>query len=102
MKHINVIAIDLAKKIFQVCVMTKHNKILSNKSMTRSELIAWLAEQRKSPVAMESCGGASYWARLASAIGHDVLVIPAKQVKAFRTGQKADANDAIAIIWMSQ
>ena len=42
MKHNNVIAIDLAKNIFQVCVMTKHNKIISNKPISRAKLIAWL------------------------------------------------------------
>jgi transposase len=102
MKHNNVIAIDLAKNIFQVCVMTKHNKIISNKPMSRAKLIAWLPQQSESLVAMESCGGASYWARLAKSLGHDVLVMPARQVKAFRTGQKTDANDAVAIAVASQ
>ena len=46
---------------------------------------------------MESCGGAHYWARFAKSLGHQVMPIPPKQVKPFRTGQKTDANDAIAI-----
>lgn len=82
--------------------MTKHTKIISYKPMSRAKLIAWLAQQSASLVAMESCGGASYWARLAKSLGHDVLVMPARQVKAFRTGQKTDANDAVAIAVASQ
>jgi transposase len=46
---------------------------------------------------MESCGGAHYWARFSQSLGHKVIVIPPKQVKPFRTGQKTDANDAVAI-----
>ncbi len=46
---------------------------------------------------MESCGGAHYWVRFAKSLGHKVMPIPPKQVKPFRTGQKTDANDAIAI-----
>lgn len=58
--------------------------------------------QELSLVAMESCGGSSYWARLSATLGHEVMVIPPRQVKPFRTGQKTDANDAIAIAVASQ
>ena len=97
MNKYNVIAIDLAKNIFQVCIMNRDSKILLNKAMKRNELKEWLAIQAISLVAMESCGGASYWARLAVSLGHEVMMIPPRQVKPFRTGQKTDANDAIAI-----
>jgi transposase len=97
MTKYNVIAIDLAKNVFQVCIMNKEGKILLNKAMNRNKLKQWLAVQAISLVAMESCGGASYWARLAVSLGHEVMMIPPRQVKPFRTGQKTDANDAIAI-----
>lgn len=97
MSQCNVIAIDLAKDIFQVCIMNCHGKIEANLTISRSKLKTWLAQQKLSLVAMESCGGANYWARLALSLGHNVMVIPPRQVKPFRTGQKTDANDAIAI-----
>lgn len=102
MNKYNVIAIDLAKNIFQVCIMNKQDKILLNRAMKRHELKEWLAKQNLSLVAMESCGGASYWARLAVSLGHKVMMIPPRQVKPFRTGQKTDANDAVAIAVASQ
>lgn len=46
---------------------------------------------------MESCGGTHYWARMAIKVGHQVKSINARKVKAFRQGQKTDANDALAI-----
>ena len=46
---------------------------------------------------MESCGGTHYWARFAQREGHQVKSIHARRVKAFRQGQKTDANDALAI-----
>ena len=97
MTQCNVIAIDLAKDIFQVCIMTPNGKITFNKAMSRAKLKEWLVKQKLSLVAMESCGGAHYWARFAKSLGHKVMPIPPKQVKPFRTGQKTDANDAIAI-----
>jgi len=97
MTQCNVIAIDLAKNIFQACIMTPNGKITFNKAMSRAKLKEWLVKQKLSLVAMESCGGAHYWARFAKSLGHQVMPIPPKQVKPFRTGQKTDANDAIAI-----
>ena len=61
MEQCNVIAIDLAKDIFQVCIMTTNGKITFNKAMNRAKLKVWLAKQKLSIVAMESCGGAHYW-----------------------------------------
>lgn len=97
MKHYNVIAIDLAKSVFQVCIVTGQGQLVSNKTMSRAKLSIYLARQSEALVAMESCGGASHWARLAASLGHEVMIIPAKQVTPFRTGHKTDANDALAI-----
>jgi len=77
--------------------MSRKGKILSNHSISRGKLIQWLPAQQPSLVAMESCGGSGYWGRLAKASGHELMMIPPRQVKLFRTGQKTDANDAIAI-----
>ena len=65
MEQCNVIAIDLAKDIFQVCIMTTNGKIIFNKAMNRAKLKEWLAKKKLALVAMESCGGAHYWARFA-------------------------------------
>jgi transposase len=97
MNQCNVIAIDLAKDIFQVCIMNSHGKIGLNQAFSRAKLKRWLPQQSLSVVAMESCGGASYWERLASSFGHQTLMMPPRQVKPFRTGQKTDTNDVVAI-----
>ena len=97
MNQRNVIAIDLAKDTFQICTMNSHGKIGFNQAFSRSKLKRWLPQQALSVVVMESCGGASYWERLASSLGHETLMIPPRQVKPFRTGQKTDSNDVIAI-----
>jgi transposase len=96
-KDLNVIAIDLAKDIFQVCIINRHNKIIFNQAFTRAKLKTWLPKQALSVIAMESCGGSGYWQRFAISLGHETLSIPPRQVKPFRTGQKTDSNDVIAI-----
>jgi len=97
MLNCNVIAIDLAKNLFQVCKTDKNGKVIFNKLFTRAKLKELLTKEKKSLVAMESCGGTHYWARMAKKVGHQVKSINARKVKAFRQGQKTDANDALAI-----
>lgn len=97
MKHSTVIAIDLAKNVFQVCKMNVARKIVFNKEMTRKKLLEFLAKEKASLVAMESCSTANFWARYAMAKGHEVKTVAPRRAAAFRQGQKTDANDAVAI-----
>jgi transposase len=46
---------------------------------------------------MEACGGAHYWARELTKLGHDVVLLNARYVKGFVVGNKTDFNDAQAI-----
>lgn len=98
MKHFTtIIAIDLAKSVFQVCKMSCDGKVVFNKEMTRKKLLELLAKEKATLVAMESCSTTNYWARYAKAQGHEVKAIAPRRAAAFRQGQKTDANDAIAI-----
>ncbi len=49
---------------------------------------------------MEACGGAHYWARKQRKQGHEVRLLQAKFVKAFRMGNKNYVMDAKAI-WIA-
>jgi len=97
MKKSNVIGIDSAKNVMQVCRIDQHGELLSNKAISPSKLKELLAKSSPSIVAMEGCGACHYWARLAKKFGHDVRIISPKKVKAFLQGHKTDANDALAI-----
>lgn len=97
MAKLNVIAIDLAKNKFQVCKVAPDGTVIYNKMVSRSQLKKLLVTERKSLVAMESCGGAHHWARYAKQEGHQVKVMSARKVKPFLQGQKTDKNDAEAI-----
>ena len=93
----NVISLDLAKNVIQVCRISKDGELISNKAMSPLKLKELLAKATKSLVAMEGCGSCHYWARLAQQFGHEARIISPKKVKAFLQGHKTDANDAFAI-----
>lgn len=97
MTHHNLVSIDLAKSVFQVCLFTDDIKIVSNKKVSRKKLSQQIAQLNPTTIAMEACYSAHYWGRVFEQYGHTVKLVPAQHVKPFVRGNKNDANDAIAI-----
>jgi transposase len=93
----NIIGIDLAKNILQVCHISKQGELISNKAVSRQKLKQILANQQPAVVAIEGFGSSHYWGRYAEEFGHDVRIISPNKVKGFLQGHKTDANDALAI-----
>ncbi len=97
MAQLNTIGVDLAKNVIQVSVLTPRGKELHNKALTRTKFKEFLVKHQRSLVAFEACASAHFWARTAKEYGHDVRILPAMAVAAFRQGHKTDANDALAV-----
>ncbi|BBS39843.1 putative family 20 transposase (plasmid) [Enterobacter cloacae] len=93
-----IIGIDLAKRVFQVHIVSVQGEKKVNKMITREKLMAFIAQQPSSRIVMEACGSANYWARQFSQFGHEVKQISPQYVAPFRMGSKNDKNDAIAIV----
>ena len=60
MQKINVIGIDLAKNVMQVCKIDQNGELHSNKAMSPNKLKELLAKSIPSIVAMEGCGACHY------------------------------------------
>ena len=98
----NLIAMDLAKTVFQVCRVSTSRKTISNKPVNRAQLKELLVNSPPSIVAFEACGSAHYWGHFAQAHGHIVRMLSPKAVRAFRQGHKTDETDAQAIAIAAQ
>src|SRR5207244_3290579 len=68
--------------------------------LKRGRVSQFFANRQPSLVAMEACGGAHHWGRTLQAQGHQVKLLPAKQVRPFVLRDKTDARDAQAI-WVA-
>ena len=97
MSNITTIGIDLAKSVFQICGLNQARKLIFNRQVTRAKLIHGIQEHPDALIAMEACGGSSYWHRELSQLGFKVRIIPTQHVKALVRGNKNDAKDALAI-----
>ena len=98
MSEVNIIGVDLAKRVFQVHGALPSGDVAFRKKLSRSQFMKFLAEQPPCLIAMEACATAHYWGREALGSGHEVRLIPPNYVKPFVKRQKNDAADAEAIV----
>ena len=97
MKNSTTISIDLAKTVFQVALFNKYGVMKSNNKMSQVKMVQFIAQHPEAVICMEACGTAHYWGRRFQKNGHKVLLVPAHIAAKYRTGNKNDANDALAI-----
>jgi len=79
----NIIGIDLAKNILQICQISKHGELISNNAVSRQKLKEQLAKVKPAVVAIEGCDSSHYWGSYAEQFGHDVRIISPKKVRGF-------------------
>jgi len=95
-----VIAVDLAKRVFQLVAEDACGQVIYEQRITSRE--AFSAFLNRLPpglsVLMETGPGAQAWARQLSEQGHPVRILPAQRVAEHRSGAKNDRNDAHAIL----
>ena len=95
--QISTIGLDIAKHVFQVHGVDAHEKVVIRKALRRNQMIAFFGALPSCLIGMEACATAHYWARELTKLGHEVRLMPAKDVKAYLKRNKNDAADATAI-----
>lgn len=91
------LAIDLAKNVFQLHGVDERGHPLLCKAVKRAKLTEVVQNLPPCRIVMEACGGAHYWARRFQVMGHAVQLIAAQFVKPFVKSHKNDRHDAEAI-----
>ncbi len=95
--NITRMGIDLAKNVFQLHGVDKHEKVVVRKQLKRSQMLEMFVNKAPMLIGMEACGGANYWARELTKLGHTVKVMAPQHVKPYVKSQKNDKRDAEAI-----
>ena len=94
--QITTIGLDIAKNVFQVHGIDAAEKVVVRKQLRRGQVLKFFAALAPCLVGMEACASAHYWARELTKLGHEVRLMPAKDVKAYVKRNKNDAADAEA------
>ena len=94
------VAVDLAKKVFQVAGENALGQVIfEDRIKSREAFQAFLLKLPASvTVLVETGPGAPAWARLLQTQGNSVRILPAQHVATHRSGPKNDRNDALAIL----
>jgi transposase len=100
MAGLQVIALDIAKSVFQIHSVDMQSGEIINKQLKVAKVIEQFTNRAPCLIAMEACGSAHHWARTLQALGHSVRLLDARKVRPFVTGNKTDASDARAI-WLA-
>jgi transposase len=95
--QITTIGLDIAKNVFQVHGIDAAEKVVVRKQLRRSQVLEFFKALPPCLIGMEACATAHYWARELTKLGHEVRLMPARDVKAYVKRNKNDAADAEAI-----
>jgi transposase len=95
--QITTIGLDIAKNVFQVHGIDAAEKVVVRKQLRRGQVLKFFAALTPCLIGLEACATAHYWARELRKLGHQVRLMPAKDVKAYVKRNKNDAADAEAI-----
>ncbi|MBC8210905.1 MAG: IS110 family transposase [Gammaproteobacteria bacterium] len=91
------LGIDLSKMSFQLHGVDSSGKTVTRKKLSRQKLLPYMANLSPCVIGIEACGGAHYWFRQFTALGHSVRIIAPQFVKPYIKSNKNDAADAEAI-----
>lgn len=96
-RELKVLGIDLAKQSFQLHGVDEQGYVVLRKNLNRNQLTAFIANLPPCLIGLEACGGAHYWVRELTKLGHSVRMIAPQFVKPYVKSNKNDAVDAEAI-----
>ena len=95
--QVTTIGLDIAKHVFQVHGIERTEKVVVRRQLRRGQVKEFFEALAPCLVGMEACATSHYWARELTKLGHEVRLMPAKDVKAYVKRNKNDAADAEAI-----
>jgi transposase len=93
-----VVAIDVAKNVFEIAVSEVPGRIARRHRLKRPELAGFLATLAPATILLEACGSSHHWARTAVEFGHRVELLPPHRTAHYRQGSKTDRNDTKAML----
>jgi len=93
-----VIAVDVAKNVFQIGVSDQPGRICEKHRLPRAHFTQFLATRPAATVVMEACGSAQFWARRIEQLGHRVVLLPPHHVRPYVQRNKTDQSDVKGIL----
>lgn len=94
----SVIAVDLAKNLFEIAVSETPGRVCMRKRLTRKTFLRFFAQLPAATVVLEACSSAHYWAREIQKLGHQVILLPPHAVRPYVLRDKTDRTDTTGML----
>jgi len=95
--QVTTVGIDIAKNVVCIHGVDAHGHVVVKKRLARQKVLPFMAQLPPCLLGMEASGGAHYWAREFTQLGHTVKLMSPQFVKPYVQSQKNDPNDAAGI-----
>ncbi|RUF04688.1 IS110 family transposase [Pseudomonas aeruginosa] len=79
------IGLDLAKQVFQVHGVDRHEHVVCRRQLKRAQVRDFFRQLPPCLVAMEACGSAHYWARELRELGHSYVPVKSAEQQAVQS-----------------
>jgi transposase len=86
---LTIFGLDIAKSSFQIHGVAACGRTTLRKKLRRGKVLEFFANLPAYLIGMEACGGAHYWARELTKLGHEVRLMPPQYVKPYGEDQQA-------------
>src|SRR5215467_10540681 len=97
MAQVTTLGVDIAKNGVYVHGIDTQEHVIVQKRLARQKVLPFMAQLPPCLIGMEASGGAHYWAREFTKLGHTVKLLSPQFVKPYVQSQKNDPNDAAGI-----
>ena len=81
MSEIIRIGLDTSKHVFQLHGVDAQEKVVLRRQLRRGEMERFFTALAPTVIGLEACGASHHWARVLSAMGHEVRLLPPQYVK---------------------
>jgi transposase len=98
MKNDTLVAVDIAKEVFEVGVSDRPGHVAHRRRLARYEFLEFFAQLPPATVVMEACGSAHYWARRIEELSHVVVLLPPQYVRPYVVRNKTDRKDVDGLL----
>lgn len=92
------VAVDLAKSVFQIAVSDRPGHVRRRERPPRDKFLEFFAQLPSATVVMEACGSAHFWGRHIEELGHRVVLLPAQYVRPYVLRNKTDRTDTSGML----
>ena len=97
MPQVTTVGIDLAKPVVGIHGIDTYGHVVGKKRLARHKVLPFVAQLPPCLIGLEAAGGAHYWAREFTKLGHTVKLMPPQFVKPSGQSPKNDPHAAAGI-----